>query len=342
MTSEEQSVDPAYFQKYWSGLLPKDETQASDFLKEHPEYDGRGIVVGVLDTGVDPGAVGLQITSCGLPKVIDLVDCSGSGDVMMGKSVRVNEEGWVPGVGQRKLFVDPTWTCPSGEFRVGIKRVFELYPDGLKGRVNEERKKAWMLKTRMLEAQLQRELIAAGTMASGSEEAADEIKARVAVLKSLEKDYDDPGPIYDCIVFHDGERWQAVVDTSGTGDMRGQEPMTNFAHARQFRKFSDLDSLNYAVNIFDNGDILSIVVDAGAHGSHVAGIISAFHPENPELNGVAPGTQIISLKIGNSRLGSMETATGLNRALVEAVRRGCNIINMSYGGTDSLLIYHYM
>eukprot|EP01041_Mallomonas_annulata_P006918 gene6918-14055_t len=40
---------------------------------------------------------------------------------------------------------------------------------------------------------------------------------------------------------------------------------------------------------------------------------------------------IISLKIGDSRLGSMETGVGLCRGLIEAVRRGCHIINMSYG-----------
>ena len=30
----------------WSGLLPKQETQTLDYLEEHPEWDGRGIVVG--------------------------------------------------------------------------------------------------------------------------------------------------------------------------------------------------------------------------------------------------------------------------------------------------------
>lgn len=48
------------------------------FLVEHPAYDGRGVMILIFDTGIDPSISGLQETSTGGPKVIDLVDVSGS------------------------------------------------------------------------------------------------------------------------------------------------------------------------------------------------------------------------------------------------------------------------
>lgn len=49
------------------------------------------------------------------------------------------------------------------------------------------------------------------------------------------------------------------------------------------------------------------------------------------VRSICAGAQIISCKIGDSRLGSMETGTGLVRALAAVMEAGADIINMSYG-----------
>src|SRR5687767_6400446 len=59
------------------GWMPVASTGADRFVREHPAFDGRGVLIAILDTGVDPGVPGLLTTSTGSPKVVDVRDFSG-------------------------------------------------------------------------------------------------------------------------------------------------------------------------------------------------------------------------------------------------------------------------
>lgn len=45
-------------------LVPKNETGVLNFLKKYPEYNGDGVTIAILDSGVDPRAVGLEVNFC--------------------------------------------------------------------------------------------------------------------------------------------------------------------------------------------------------------------------------------------------------------------------------------
>jgi hypothetical protein len=98
--SSENFTDNTMEDRTFDALTPKDETQSSRFLAEHPAFDGRGVIVAVLDTGIDPGASGLAFTPDGRPKIIDMVECSGSGDVDTSSTCKADSTGAIK-VGSR-------------------------------------------------------------------------------------------------------------------------------------------------------------------------------------------------------------------------------------------------
>jgi len=66
------------------GWMPLKPTGVESFLKLHPTYDGRGVLIGILDSGIDAGVPGLGTTSTGERKLLDLRDFSGEGEVSLG------------------------------------------------------------------------------------------------------------------------------------------------------------------------------------------------------------------------------------------------------------------
>ncbi len=82
-------------------MMPLRSTGVLDFRAVRPTADGRGVVIAILDSGIDPGTYGLVTTSAGSPKLLDLRDFSGEGHIPL-SPVTLQPDGSVE-VGGRRL-----------------------------------------------------------------------------------------------------------------------------------------------------------------------------------------------------------------------------------------------
>ena len=395
-------------------LVPKKETGAYDFVSKYPEYNGKNVLIGILDTGIDPGASGMQFLPDGkTPKLLDIIDCTGSGDVdistersvkivdentyevetLTGQKVKLNRNWWKsmkPPPSERSSETskgaDATQPSPTSEtgssgtkpdpdkealpkVKLGMKLAYELMPASVVNRVKQHRKREFEISVAGYVAEIRSKL--ATLQEDGSETSVkssssdnrkdangtnptpdqiqkqkDDLTARLEILNDKEWNNDDPGLILDCIVFWDGEDYRAIITESSccngndqssstvAQNLKNVKPLAAFRKDRQYGTISIVDQYNYGVNFYDNASVLSIVGDCTPHGTHVAAIASA--ADGGERNGVAPGAQLISMKIGDSRLSSMETGSSLCRGIITAINMGCDVINLSYGEGSQL------
>lgn len=353
-----------------NGLLPKESTQALSFLKKYPHYDGRNVRVGILDTGVDPAAIGLD----GAKKMVDVIDCTGSGDIPLSPIVpQDSADGLVftsPATG-RRLLVSSSLKNPTKTWWVGTRAAYKLWPDDLVKRRTSERRKQFDVEHGRLVGSVQERLFALDKASQAGDDAnktqqREELDNQLAVLKDLADTYSDPGPIIEVVVFHDGQNYRAVVGgaegdvhdwskgmlssqldvlANNSVDLTQSPALTDFRFEHQHAQFGAVDMLTYNVNILtDDSDAeqaitapkgnpvaVSLVVTSGSHATHVAGIVGAHRTDDEVKNGVAPGCEIVSLKIGDTRLKSMETQQALLRAAQALITTKCDIANMSFG-----------
>ncbi|KAJ2774322.1 hypothetical protein IWQ56_000630, partial [Coemansia nantahalensis] len=237
------------------GLLPRTDTQAADFVRKHPGCDGRGTVVAILDTGIDPGAHGLQVTSDGKRKVVDYIDCTGSGDVVLGAPVKCAGDALeLRAVSGRTLRLNPAWKNPSGEWRIGAKRYYDIAPAEAAATTRTEREERFRKTAQQLRdtVDARKAEAKADGKADDSDEGA-ELDAQAAVLAALGEAYSDLGPLLDCVVFHDGEQWRTAIDTGETGDLTAAAALGAYRHTGDVALLNKRQLLYYTVNFYDSG-----------------------------------------------------------------------------------------
>ncbi len=95
---------------------PSFETGAVDFVKQHPKADGRGVTIGVLDSGVDLGHPALQKTTTGERKIVDWVTATDPVSDGDGTWLRMTDSV----SGPTFTYKGRTYKAPKGDYRISL------------------------------------------------------------------------------------------------------------------------------------------------------------------------------------------------------------------------------
>lgn len=278
---------------------PSFETGAVDFVKDHPKADGRGITIGILDSGVDLGHPALQKTTTGERKIVDWVTST--------DPILDSDATWRPMVtpvaGPTFTYSGKTWTAPAGSYEISTFRESATAGGDAAGDANRD-----------------------GDTTDAWGVLYDPAAGTVTVDLNNNSDFTDDTPM------------KPYKDGFQIGYFGTDNPATDVVERQPFvveiRKDVPMDPYGGSW-VGKKADFVNIGVIESEHGTHVAGITSANGLFGGKMNGAAPGAKIVSSRACTWTGGCTNVA--LTEGMIDLVaNRGVDIVNMSIGGLPAL------
>ncbi|MDO0914924.1 S8 family serine peptidase [Streptomyces sp. DT2A-34] len=278
---------------------PSFETGAVDFVEDNPKADGRGITIGILDSGVDLGHPALQKTTTGERKIVDWVTAT---DPLLD-----SDRTWRPMVtsvsGPTFTYGDKSWAAPAGSYQVST--FLESYTTGgdAAGDANRD-----------------------GDTTDSWGVLYDAANGTVRVDLNNNNDFGDDTPMKP---YKDGFQIGYFGTDNPATDVAERQPFVV-----QIRKDVPMDPLG-GTWVGQKRDFVNIGVIESEHGTHVAGITAANGLFGGKMNGAAPGAKLVASRACTWTGGCTNVA--LTEGMIDlVVNRGVDIVNMSIGGLPAL------
>ncbi|MFD3545453.1 S8 family serine peptidase [Streptomyces sp. NPDC058655] len=278
---------------------PSFETGAVDFVAKNPQADGRGVTIGIMDSGVDLGHPALQTTTTGERKIVDWVTAT--------DPITDNDGTWraqiTPVAGASFAAGGSTWKAPEGSFQWSRFTESITANGDMAGDVNRD-----------------------GDTTDRFGMLYDPATGTVRVDTDQDLDFTNNEPMKP---YKDGYQ----VGYFGT-DNPATPVVERIPFVIEIRKDVPMDPLG-GDWVGKKADFVNIGIIEGTHGTHVAGITAAHSLFGGKMNGAAPGAKLVSSRACTWTGGCTNIA--LTEGMIDlVVNRGVDIVNMSIGGLPAL------
>ncbi|MET3983825.1 S8 family serine peptidase [Streptomyces sp. PvR034] len=280
---------------------PSFETGAVDFVKQNPQADGRGVTIGILDSGVDLGHPALQKTTTGERKIVDWVTAT--------DPIADNDATWRPQItpvtatGGSFTAGGQSWKAPEGSYQWSRFSESITATGDMKGDVNRD-----------------------GDTTDKFGMLYDQVAGTVRVDTDQDGDFTNNEPMKP---YKDGYQIGYFGTDNPATDVAERIPFTI-----EIRKDVPMDP--YGGDwVGKKADFVNIGIIESEHGTHVAGITAANSLFGGKMNGEAPGAKLVSSRACSWTGGCTNIA--LTEGMIDlVVNRHVDIVNMSIGGLPAL------